>query len=65
MGTGKPPWKKLNTEDLNNAINQINNANPKKVFLSAHDTCDYSLEYFSEKLNAETIVLKAGEKYYI
>lgn len=65
VGTGKPPWKKINVEDLNNAIKHINNANPKKVFLSAHDTCDYSLKYLSEGLNADTIVLKAGEKYII
>lgn len=63
IGTGKPPWKKINISDIDRTIAAINSANPKKVFLSAHDSSDYALEYFTKKLDAETHILTAGESY--
>jgi len=41
----------------------FNNAAPQKVYLSPHDTCDYALTHFAEKLTADTHILKAGAKY--
>jgi len=63
IGTGKPPWKRINDEDLDRTIIAINAAGPKKVYLSGHDTCDYALDRMKKELNAETRVLKAGETY--
>lgn len=63
LGTGKCPWEKIGLEDLNKTIESINRVNPAKVYLSAHDTCDYSLDYLSDKLNAKVHILKAGGKY--
>jgi 7,8-dihydropterin-6-yl-methyl-4-(beta-D-ribofuranosyl)aminobenzene 5'-phosphate synthase len=65
MGTGKPPWKRITDKDLSRTINAINNAAPKKIYLSGHDTCDYALERMRAELNAETEVLKAGAIYRI
>ena len=62
-GTGKPPWKRLSNEDLDCTIDHLNEISPKHVFLSAHDTCDYAVDRFKEKLTAETRVLKAGATY--
>jgi len=62
FGTGKPPWRRINSDDVHAFINAINEVNPQKVFFSAHDTCDASLKYMAEQLNAETHILKAGEK---
>ncbi|WP_136805733.1 MBL fold metallo-hydrolase [Desulfosediminicola flagellatus] len=64
-GTGKPPWKQINDHDLQTTINNLNCVNPARVFLSAHDTCDYAIDRLEKELNAETIVLKAGAKYHI
>lgn len=65
IGTGKPPWQKINDEDLTDAIRAINDVGPQKVYLSAHDTCDYALNRLEKELNSETIILRAGETYEI
>jgi 7,8-dihydropterin-6-yl-methyl-4-(beta-D-ribofuranosyl)aminobenzene 5'-phosphate synthase len=64
-GTGKPPWKRITMEDLDETIAAINNAGVKKVFLSGHDSCDFALARLREQLEAETVVLKAGGRYTI
>lgn len=63
IGTGKPPWKRITDDDLSRTIAAINDAGPKKIFLSAHDTCDHSLGRLAEELRAETTVLEAGGVY--
>lgn len=63
FGTGKPPWQRVTDYDLSRTIKSINAAGPRKVFLSAHDTCDYALKRFESELSAETKVLRAGASY--
>ncbi len=65
IGTGYPPWRPINTDDLGNTINAINNAALERVLLSAHDVCDYSLSEIKNRVNAETDVLKVGKTYKI
>jgi 7,8-dihydropterin-6-yl-methyl-4-(beta-D-ribofuranosyl)aminobenzene 5'-phosphate synthase len=64
-GTGKPPWRRITDEDLSRTINALNAAAPKKVYLSAHDTCDHALERMKRELEAETEVLEAGASYHL
>ena len=64
-GTGKPPWKRLTDDDLNRTIDNLNAINPKYIFLSAHDTCNYSIDRFKNELNSETKVLRAGATYQL
>jgi 7,8-dihydropterin-6-yl-methyl-4-(beta-D-ribofuranosyl)aminobenzene 5'-phosphate synthase len=63
LGTGKPPWQRIGDEDLTRTINHINEAAPKRVLLSAHDTCDHALDRLVGELDAETMVLEAGRTY--
>jgi len=63
LGTGKPPWQRIGDKDLSRTIDKINEAGPKEVLLSAHDTCDHALERLSRELTAETAVLEAGRTY--
>ena len=63
IGTGKPPWQRIDDEDLSKTIAAINSAGPQKVFLSGHDTCDYALDRMIKELHAQTEVLKAGATY--
>jgi 7,8-dihydropterin-6-yl-methyl-4-(beta-D-ribofuranosyl)aminobenzene 5'-phosphate synthase len=65
IGTGKPPWQRITDEDLTRTITAINDAGPKRVYLSGHDTCDYALERMMRGLDAETEVLKAGATYHL
>ncbi|MCF7885161.1 MAG: MBL fold metallo-hydrolase [Candidatus Marinimicrobia bacterium] len=62
-GTGKPPWKRITDQDLNETIQFLNNINPQIVFLSAHDTCEHSISRLNKELNADTTLLKAGGVY--
>lgn len=65
FGTGKPPWQRVTDDDLSRTISAINAASPQKVFLSAHDTCDYALKRFGSELKADTYLLKVGASYRI
>ena len=64
-GTGKPLWERITDDDLTHTINNLNAINPKYVFLSAHDTCDYAIDRFKNELNSETTVLRAGATYQL
>jgi 7,8-dihydropterin-6-yl-methyl-4-(beta-D-ribofuranosyl)aminobenzene 5'-phosphate synthase len=63
LGTGKPPWQRITEDDLSHTIAHINGVGPKRVLLSAHDTCDHSLDRLAGELNAEVTVLEAGQTY--
>ncbi len=63
LGTGKPAWKRITDDDLTETIEKINAFNPARVFLSAHDSCDHSLNRMKWELNASTEVLQAGMTY--
>ncbi len=63
LGTGKPPWQRIENADLDRTIDAINRAAPERVLLSAHDTCDASLARMENELEAETRVLRAGKTY--
>lgn len=60
FGTGKNPIEHFSIEDITRTITAINKSGAKKVFLSAHDTCDFSINIFKNELNAEVSVLKSG-----
>lgn len=63
LGTGKRIWNKINEEDLMKTIHFLQKYNVQKMFLSAHDTCDYALNKFKEELAGEVIILESGGKY--
>jgi 7,8-dihydropterin-6-yl-methyl-4-(beta-D-ribofuranosyl)aminobenzene 5'-phosphate synthase len=65
VGTGKPPWRRLTDVDVSRTINSLNAAAPQRVFLSAHDTCDYAIARFKDGLKSETHVLRAGATYQL
>ena len=65
IGTGYPVWRRMRTEDLDEAADAINRAGVKQVLLSPHDTCDFGLDRFRERLDAEVSVLEAGGTYRI
>jgi 7,8-dihydropterin-6-yl-methyl-4-(beta-D-ribofuranosyl)aminobenzene 5'-phosphate synthase len=44
--TGKWPWDPINRQDVGTAIAYLQRRSPQLVALSAHDSCDWSLEAF-------------------
>lgn len=65
MGTGKPPWQRLGDDEATDAIQALKAGRPKRVLLSAHDTCDHALARMDRELEAEVEVLKAGANYRV
>lgn len=65
FGTGKPPWQRINQRDLERAVELLRRARPRRLLLSAHDTCDYALEKFAKEVNAQCEVLQAGRSYLL
>jgi 7,8-dihydropterin-6-yl-methyl-4-(beta-D-ribofuranosyl)aminobenzene 5'-phosphate synthase len=65
VGTGKPPWRRVTDADVSRTIDSLNAAGPRRVFLSAHDTCDYAIARFKDGLRCETDVLRAGATYQL
>jgi len=65
MGTGKPPWQQLGDDEATRAIQALKAGGPKRLLLSAHDTCDHALARMARELDAEVEVLKAGATYKV
>lgn len=65
FGTGKSWHQRITDHDLTRTIRAINQAGPRRVLLSAHDTCDHALRRLSSELRAEVEVLRAGALYHL
>jgi len=63
LGTGKPPWRRLDDEDLTRAIALLNEVGLKRLLVSGHDSCDHSLGRLAREVKAEVEVLEAGATY--
>ena len=46
--TGKWPWEPITRQDVEAAIAYLQRRNPQVVVLSAHDSCDWSIEAFRQ-----------------
>jgi len=62
-GTGKPPWQKITDKDVDQAIEALNQAGAKYLYLSSHDICDHSIKRLKKEINGETCCLEAGQTY--
>ncbi|MGW8322469.1 MAG: MBL fold metallo-hydrolase, partial [Thermodesulfobacteriota bacterium] len=65
VGTGKPWWEGVTDTDLTSTIQAIRKENPKRLLLSAHDTCDHALHRISQEVDAQVEILKAGATYVL
>lgn len=60
-GTGKTPWEPLTIEDVRNNINLLKKINLSIVALSAHDSCDASIEEFRKAFGEKYRDIRVGE----
>lgn len=65
FGTGKTPWEPMTLEDVQNNINLLKKRSPGFVALSAHDSCDISIEEFRKAFGASYRDVKVGEPIVI
>lgn len=64
-GTGKPPWQRINDRDVERAIDALNRAGVKQIFLSSHDICDYAIDRIDKETSGHLTCLEAGGTYRI
>ncbi len=65
LGTGKWPWDPVNREDVEASIAYLQRRNPQLVSLSAHDSCDWSIEAFRQAFGAAYEDLLVGKEIVI
>lgn len=61
FGTGKTPWEPMTLKDVQNSINLLEMIKPGIVALSAHDSCDVSIEEFRKAFKVNFRDVKVGE----
>lgn len=65
FGTGKPIWSRIDDDDLTSTIRALNHAAPRRLLLSAHDTCDYAIDRLIREVDADVEVFRAGATYVL
>jgi 7,8-dihydropterin-6-yl-methyl-4-(beta-D-ribofuranosyl)aminobenzene 5'-phosphate synthase len=63
--TGKWPWDPINRQDVETAIAYLQRRSPQLVALSAHDSCDWSLEAFQGAFGTACQDLLVGKEIVI
>jgi len=61
VGSGKPPWGRITKEELASLIKYLKKREVKKVAISAHDSCDYTLKQFKTNWGNNYIEVKVGK----
>ena len=59
--TGNPPWKPINRRNVAANLAFLKRRNPQLVWLSPHDSCDWSIEAFRSAFGEAYRELRVGE----
>jgi len=65
LGTGKWPWKPITPGEVQQAIAYLQRRHPRLVALSAHDSCDWSIETFRQAFGGAYEDLLVGKELVI
>lgn len=65
FGTGLPPWRRINSEMVHEAIDYMKDKDFRLVSLSPHDSCDWSLEEFRKAFGPRYRELEVGREIVI
>ena len=65
VGTGKPPWRPVTMEEVQQNIALLKSKHPGLVALSAHDSCDASLAAFRDAFGQAYRDIRVGEPIVI
>jgi 7,8-dihydropterin-6-yl-methyl-4-(beta-D-ribofuranosyl)aminobenzene 5'-phosphate synthase len=61
MGTGKLPWQNVTKGDVRQSIAFLKSKNLHLVSISAHDSCDWSIQQFKDAFKDSYVDLKVGQ----
>ena len=65
LGNGKLPWQRITRREAREAAALLVGLDVKLVALSAHDSCDFTLDLFKQTLGDRYRTLKVGEEVVI
>jgi len=60
-GADRPPWVPLAKDDVHSAIRYLQDKGLKRVALSPHDSCDWTLNAFKEAWGADSRIVTVGQ----
>jgi 7,8-dihydropterin-6-yl-methyl-4-(beta-D-ribofuranosyl)aminobenzene 5'-phosphate synthase len=60
-GADRPPWEPLTKDDVREAIRYLQDRGLKRVALSPHDSCDWSLGAFEQAWGSDFDVVTVGQ----
>jgi 7,8-dihydropterin-6-yl-methyl-4-(beta-D-ribofuranosyl)aminobenzene 5'-phosphate synthase len=61
-GADRPPWEPLTKDDVHEVIRYLQDKGLKRVALSPHDSCDWSLSAFKEAWGSDFDVVTVGQR---
>jgi 7,8-dihydropterin-6-yl-methyl-4-(beta-D-ribofuranosyl)aminobenzene 5'-phosphate synthase len=60
IGTGKLPWQRVTKDDVRQSITYLQSKRPQLVSISAHDSCDWTIQEFKKAFKDSYQDLKVG-----
>jgi 7,8-dihydropterin-6-yl-methyl-4-(beta-D-ribofuranosyl)aminobenzene 5'-phosphate synthase len=61
-GSDRPPWQSLTKDDVYRAIRYLQDKGLKRIVLSPHDSCDWTLGAFKETWGPDFDVVTVGQR---
>ena len=62
LGADRPPWRPLAKEDANEVIRYLQDKGLKRIALSPHDSCDWTLGAFKEAWGSDLSTVTVGQQ---
>ena len=63
VSTGKPPWRRITDEDVDEVVAVLNRKAVKRLYLSTHDICGHAAGRLEGEIRGKTVCLDAGQTY--
>lgn len=65
FGTGKFPWQRITKTEVGDSVTKLTAMNLKVIGVSAHDSCDWTLNLFREAFGTRYQEIKVGNEIVI
>ena len=65
FGTGKLPWQRIKKDEVREVITELSRLNLSLIGISAHDSCDWTLQEFRDTFKEKYIDVLVGKEILI
>ena len=65
IGSGKLPWQRITREEARAAVELLDGHAPNLIALSAHDSCDWTLDLFAESFGPRYRRVLVGQEIVV